>query len=142
VHQPEETEPEDQASDHLKNREDLTGPEDHCAYLPSGWDENVKLVLVQDKGSQPQCAPVNIACVPGLGIVDSRADITIVGKQLFLKIAAVKKLKRSDCKPADKLPKIYDWKLFSLQVVLELEIKFEEKMSIIIYVKIDACDQL
>ena len=88
---------------------DSTGPEDPHTYLLSDSDKGeVKLVQVQDQGSQPQWAPVQIGGVPAWGIVDSKADITIVGKQLFLKIAAANKLKKSDCKPPDKTPKTYD----------------------------------
>ena len=86
---------------------------------------------------------MQIRGVPAWGIVDSGADITIVGKQLFQTIAAVSKLKKRDCKKPDKIPKTYDRKPFTLHGKLELDIMFaERKMTTPVYVKMDPCDQL
>ena len=118
--------------------------EDPHTYLPSDAEEgDVKLIQVQDEGSQPQCAPVQIGGVPALGIIDSGADITIIGKQLFLSVAAATKMKKKECKRPDRVPKTYDRKPFALHGMLELEIAFDgRKMATTVYVKMDACDQL
>ena len=64
--------------------------------------EDVRRVRVNDKGSCPQLAGVEIQGVPAQGIIDSGADISIMG-ELFKRVAAVARLKRRDFKRADKL---------------------------------------
>ena len=109
-----------QVTTSVAGKEATLDPEDPRAYLPLDSDEgDVKLIQVQDKGSQPQCAQVQIGGVPVWGIVDSGADIS---KRLFLAIAAASKLKKRDCKKPDKIPKTYDRKPFSLHGMLELEV--------------------
>ena len=62
-------------------------------YLHSDLDEEkqtVKTVRVNDTGSTPpQCAKVLVQGVPAYGIIDSTADITIMGSDLFKKVASV-----------------------------------------------------
>ena len=48
------------------------------------------------------------------GIVDSGADITIIGAELFKKVAAVVKLRKKDFKKSDKSPHGYDGQPFTL----------------------------
>ena len=52
----------------------------------------VSTVWVQDKGSQPQCARVEIQGVPVYCVIDSGADITILGGNLLRKVATTVKL--------------------------------------------------
>ena len=47
-------------------------------------------------------------------MIDSGADITIVGGDLFRKVAMVSKPKRKDFGVADKTPRTYDQKSFVL----------------------------
>ena len=47
-------------------------------------------------------------------MIDTGADITIMGGTLFKKIASVAKLRKSKFKKADKRPHTYDRKQFSL----------------------------
>ena len=61
-------------------------------YLYSDSDEEkqaVKTVRVNDTGSIPQCAKVLVQGVPAYGIIDSAADITIMGRDLFKRVASV-----------------------------------------------------
>ena len=44
---------------------------------------------MDDKGSSPQCARVLVQGVPADGIVDSGAEITIMGAELFKRVASV-----------------------------------------------------
>ena len=117
-------------------------------YLLPDTDEEdtgvgVKEVRVQDKGSQPQSVRVVVAGVPVDGVVDTAADITIVGAEAFKRIAAVAKLKKRDLKPADKTPRTYDQKVFHLDGRLDLDITFQEQtMKTPVYVKMDAKEQL
>ena len=128
------------ATDTEKNSED---PFSYLLSDSDGEESEVKLIQLQDKGSQPQCAQVIIGGVSAWGIVDSGADITIIGKELFKMIASVCKLKKKDFKKPDKIPKTYDRTPFSLNGRIELEITFEEKkMVTTVYVKMDAYDQL
>lgn len=98
-----------------------TDSHDPWAYLlPDGEEGDVRLVQVPDRGSQPRCAPVVIGGVEAMGVIDTGADITIIGKRLFLAIMAARKLKK-DCEVPDKTPRSYDRKLFTLQGMLRLE---------------------
>ena len=95
---------------------------------------------MHDKGSHPQSVRVIVAGVPVDGIVDTAADITIVGAETFKRIAAVAKLRKRDLKPADKT---YDQRIFRLDGRLDLDITFQEQtMKTPVYVKMDANEQL
>ena len=57
---------------------------DSLQYLPDSDEEGVVRVTevrVEDKGSRPQLARVNVSGVPLDGVVDTGADITIVGAE-------------------------------------------------------------
>ena len=120
-------------------------PEDPFGFLLSNSDNEdiVSLVRVQDKGSRSQTAMVEVAGVPVHGIVDTGADITIMGPELFKKVAAIAKLKKSQFKKADKVPHTYDRCQFKLDGRLDLDVDFADKtMNTPIYVKMDAHDDL
>ena len=103
----------------------------------------MKLVRVQDWGKQPRCAQVQVQGVRAWGIVDSGADIMIMGKELFKMVASVCRLNKRDFKRLDKIPKTYDRQPFNLNGWLELEITFGEKMmTTTLYVKMNAHDEL
>ena len=57
-------------------------------------------------------------------MIDSGADITIMGADLFKKVAAVAHLKK---RQSDKVPYTYDQKPFKLDGKLELDITFQDK---------------
>lgn len=61
-------------------------------------DSDIRMVRLEDKGSHPMCARVCIQGVPAYGIVDTGADIAIIGGELFKKVAAVARLKKKDFK--------------------------------------------
>ena len=115
-------------------------------YLYSDSDEEkqaVKTVRVNDTGSIPQCAKVLVEGVPAYGIVDSAADITIMGSDLFKKVASVCRLKKRDFKSPDTTPRTYDQKPFTLHGRIDLDLTFgDTTMKTPIYVKMDAFDQL
>ena len=86
---------------------------------------------------------VEIAGVPATGLVDTGADITIMGPELFKKVAAVAGLKKRQFKPADKQPHTYDRHPFKLDGRLDLDVSFNGKtMHTSVYVKMDAFDDL
>ena len=66
-------------------------------------DSDVSVLRVNDKGSKPQFADVLIQGVPTTDIIDIGANITIIGGELFQKVAAAVRMKR-DFKRADKVP--------------------------------------
>ena len=106
-------------------------------------DSDIRLVRLEDKGSHPKCARVCIQGVPAYGIVDSGADITIIGGELFKKVAAVARLRKKDFKDADKTPKNYDGQPFSLDGRMNLDITFNDiAINTPVYIKMDAHDQL
>ena len=78
-----------------------------------------------------------------MGIIDSGADITIVGSKLFRKVATVAWLKKCDFYKPDKSPRTYDQNPFSLDGRMNLDITFDGKtMTTAVYVKMDAYDEL
>jgi hypothetical protein len=93
--------------------------------LSSSDDEtDVCTVQIDDKGSMPQCVPVQLQGVPVYGVIDTGADITILGENLFKKVATIAKLKKRDFHPADKTPRNYDQRPFQLDGRLDLDISF------------------
>ena len=76
-------------------RTDVESPLDLLYSLSDGeTDQGVRRIQVADKGSQPKCARVLVQGVPAIGIIDSGADITIIGGELFKKVSAGAKLKK------------------------------------------------
>ncbi len=109
----------------------------------SEYDDEVGLIHVPSTSSQPRCAQVGIQGVQACGIVDTGADITIIGRDLFTTIATANKLKKRDLKKPDKVPKTYDRQMFKVDSRLYLEVSFEGKtITTSVYVKLDAYDQL
>ena len=103
----------------------------------------VSTVRVEDKGSKPQKALVDVQGVPAEGVIDSGADITIMGADLFKRVAAVARLKKKQLRKADKVPHTYDQKTFKLDGRIELDITFQgQTMRTPVYLKMDAHDPL
>ena len=109
----------------------------------SDTEEGVLQIRIDDHGGRQQYADVQIEGVPARGIVDSGAEITIMNGKLLERIAAVTRLKKSRLKPADRIPRTYDRKIFTLDGRLDLDVCFNGvTMNTPIYVKLDAADQL
>ena len=73
----------------------------------------------------------------------SGADISIIGGSLFKRVATVAKLRKRDFQKADRTPRMYHQKPFSLDGRIDLDVSFaDKKMRTPIYVKMDAHDQL
>ena len=120
--------------------------DDPLRYLLSDSEEDsgdVRQVRIQDHGSKPRRAKVVVGGVPMLGIVDTAADITIIGGELSKKIAAAARLHKKDFKPADKTPYNYDKKPFHLDGKLVLDVSFQDHtMKTDVYVKMDVSEPL
>ena len=87
---------------------------------------------VTDTGSKPQCARVIIQGVPVVGIIDTAANITIIGGTLFRKVANVAKLKKKSFKPPNITAHTYDQRSFQLDGQMKLEVEFrDETMEIV-----------
>ena len=100
-------------------------------------------VTIVDQGSQSMCVPLQVEGVPAYGLVDTGADITIIGAQLFKRVAAVAKLRKKNFKQSDKTPRGYDGKPFTLHGRIEMTLMFDGKeMKTMVYIKMDAVDQL
>ena len=106
--------------------------------------ETVQRLPVDDQGSQPSGAHVNVQGVPIYGIVDSGADITIIGGDMFKKAATVARLWKRNLQPVDRTPYDYELKPFKLEDGrMDLEISFGEKtMMTPVYIKMNAKDPL
>ena len=103
----------------------------------------VNKVEFKDGGSDPKCVSVLLHGVPANGLVDSGADITIMGGELLKRVAAAAKLKKSKLKKADKTAKAYDQRPFTLHGRLDLSIEFDDKvMDTPVYIKMDSPDDL
>ena len=104
---------------------------------------DIRTVRIHDRGSKPREVMVDVQGVPATGVIDSGADITIMGAELFKKVASVARLRRSSFKKPDKTPYTYDHQPFSLDGKLELDITFDDHtMRTPVYVKMDARDPL
>ena len=103
----------------------------------------VRQVHVHDRGSKSQCVRVVVQCVPTYEIVDSAADITIMGGNAFEQVIAAAKLKKKDFNPLDQVPHNYDHRPFNLDGWVNLDVEFLDKvMNTPIYIKMDAHEQL
>ena len=96
-------------------------------FLESDSDGSVSMVRIQDCGSQLRKIQVDVAGVPAAGLVDTGADITIMGPELFKKVAAVAGLKKKQFKPADKVPHTYNCRQFKLDGRLDLDVSCVDK---------------
>ena len=85
------------------------------------------MVHIPNKGSITQCVKVEVQGVPAYGMIDSGADISIIGGILFKKIATVARLKKLDFMKADKIPRTYDQQPFQLDGQMDLDIVFNER---------------
>ena len=86
---------------------------------------------------------MTIQGVPAYGIIDSGADITIIGASLFNRVATTARLKKHDFKKPDKTPCIYVHEPFTLDGMMELDVAFgETTMPTPVHIKMDAHDQL
>ena len=89
-------------------------PSDLLFSSDSEDSDGVRLIQVADEGSQSQLAHVIIQGVPADGVIDTGADITIMGQELFARVAAAARLRKKDFRKPDKVPRTYDRKTFHL----------------------------
>ena len=116
--------------------------DDPVNYLLSDSDESGE-VRVQDHGSAPRRAKVSVEGVPMLGVIDTAADVTIMGGEMFKQVATVAKLHKRDFKPVDKTPYNYDGRPFRLDGRVQLDITFQDHtINTTVYIKMDASEQL
>ena len=120
------------------------GSVDPLLYLySSDLEGQADTIRVNDEGSRPQYVNVEIQGVSTSGIIDTGADITIMGGELFKKVACTAKLRKKNFHKPDRTPHTYDRKPFQLHGKIELEIAFAGKALLTsVYVKMDAHDQL
>ena len=85
----------------------------------------VRQVRINDSGSRQRYVSVLIGGVPVRGTIDSGSDITIIGRDLFRRMAAVACLRKSQLLKPDKIPKTYDGKTFRLDGRIDLDISFD-----------------
>ena len=86
---------------------------------------------------RPRRATVTIQDVPAQGLIDIGADITIMGGDLFKKVASVARLHKRDFKRPDKVPVTYNNQQFQLNIAFG-----ETTIRTPVYLKMDAQEQL
>jgi len=91
-------------------------------YSSDSEDEGVRQIRVADEGSRPQLAHVIVHGVPADGVIDTGADITIMGQELFARVAAAAKLRKKNFRKADKVPRTYDRKTFHLDGCMDMDL--------------------
>jgi hypothetical protein len=124
-----------------------TGDQNHLqSYLllsDSDSDSEVRRVRIADRGSKPQYADVQIENIPARGVIDSGSDITIMGGELFRHVATVARLRKSQLRKPNRVPKAYDGRTFTLDGMMDLDITFNGvTMKTPIYIKATASEQL
>lgn len=93
-----EKDPEDQS---IPGEGDTLDPA-HYLMSDTHEEESVNQITVSDNGSHSRCAKVRVEGVPMYGLLDTGADITIIGGTLFKKVAIVGKLKKRDLRKPDR----------------------------------------
>ena len=91
-------------------------------------DSTVGVVCVKDNSSQFRKVIVDIAGVPAQGLVDTGADNTIMGPELFKKVISVVGITKKQFKVADKIPFTYDRRQFQLDGYLSLNVTFDQRI--------------
>ena len=100
-------------------------------------------VRAMDSGSRCQMAQVDVLGVPADGVVDTAADITIMGGKLFAMVVSAARLRKKDFHKPDKVPQTNDRKVFWLGGCMDMEISFHDTtIKTVVYIKMDAADQL
>jgi hypothetical protein len=61
------------------------------------------------------------------GVVNSRADITIIGGEMLEQVAAAAKLRKRDFKPPDRTLHNYEQQPFRVDGRMDLDISFIDK---------------
>ena len=121
---------------------EVTGDDPRQYLYSSDEDGGVGQVRVEDRGSKPRLAPLQVQGVPAQRFIDTGADISIIGAEMFKKVAAAARLKK-EFKDPDKIPHSYDQCPFKLHGKIMLDIGFEDKtMCTPVYVKMDAPESL
>ena len=109
----------------------------------SDEEDGVCQIRISDSGSCQQHVHVLLGGVPACGVIDSGADITIIGSELFRKVAAATRMKKKQLQTPDRIPYAYDRRPFSLDGKVKLDITFDGKtISTPVYIKLDAPEQL
>ena len=112
-------------------------------YSSDSDDPGVLQVHVCDKGSKAHCVKVSVQGVPMYGVVDSAADISVIGGEMFKQVATVAKLRKKDFKPPIRIPHNYDQNPIHVNGRMDMDISFLDKiMKTPIYVKMDAHEPL
>ncbi len=94
-------------------------------------------IQLEDSGSVPKCVP------QGVPVIDTGADLSIMGGELFKTVAVAAKVRKKDLHKADKTPKTYDGKTFKLHGRLDLAIEFVSKiLTTPVYLKMDSPERL
>ena len=65
---------------------------------------------------------IQVQGVPAFGVIDTGADITIMGGDLFKKVATAARLRKKDFMKPDCVPRTYDRRQFELHGRMDLEI--------------------
>ena len=132
---PEHPQP-DESSDQFPDPRDVLFPD-------SDGEKDVRQVKVTDSGSHTQFVRVEVQGVPADGVVDTAADITIMGGKLFALVASAARLRKKNFRAPDKVPRTYDRKVFRLDGCMDMDISFGDKtLNTTVYNKMDAADQL
>ena len=76
-------------------------------------------------------------------MIDTGADIMIMGQELFARVAAAARLCKNNFRKPDKVPRTYDRKTFCLDGCMDMDLSFADKtMRTTVYIKMDTYDQL
>ena len=92
----------------------------YCFSSDSEDSDGVRLVQVADEGSQSQLTHMIVQGVPADSMIDTSADITIMGQELFASVAAAARLHKENFRKPDKVSRMYDRKTFPLDGCMDM----------------------
>lgn len=99
--------------------EEIVDPLDIPLSSPDGEDDTVYQVIIVE-GSVYQGAHILVQGVPAVRVIDIGSDITIIGGNLFQKVAIAAQLCKRDVQTLDCTPRTFDQKPFHIDGKMEL----------------------
>ena len=111
-------------------------------WYSSDESNEVCKVCVPDRESRPCRVTFLVQDIPAKGLINTGADIAIMGRDPFKKVAPVAQLHKRDFKQPDKVPVRYTNEMFQLDGRMDLDITFRNTTIRIRMPRSSSCSQV